>query len=147
MIQDLIKHVEYQKIDDIFTSLDKCDHLIMVSDGSGKYYAIRTFAWVLSSPDKKRLATAAGHCYSRESSLRAEATGILSASVSMAMIQHHRQKSQSMINSFPGKLDLVSTLRGIKTKNLYEELTSNSIRFELFRIRYNNDDNGIIGTN
>ena len=68
-------------MEDIVNCVATCDHLIMVSDGSGKDYAM-TFAWVLGTPDGKRLATAAGHCQRRESSLRAEATGMLSASVS-----------------------------------------------------------------
>ena len=64
----------------------------MVSGGSGKDYSM-TFSWVLSTPDGKRLATAAGNCQGRESSLRAEATGMLSALVFMAMIQLYRRRN------------------------------------------------------
>ena len=65
-IQDLIRHEEFRKMEEILTCVSTCNHLIMVSDGSGKDYAI-TFAWVLSIPDVKRLATAVGNCQGRES--------------------------------------------------------------------------------
>ena len=68
-------------MEEILTSVSTCDHLIMVSDGPGQDYSM-TFAWILSTPDGKRLATAAGNCQGRESSLRADATVMLSASVS-----------------------------------------------------------------
>ena len=66
-IQDLIRHVEYRKMEEILNSVSTCDRLIMVSDGSGKDYSM-PFTWVLSTPDGKRLATAAGICQGRESS-------------------------------------------------------------------------------
>ena len=46
-----------------------------------------TFGWIMSTPDGGRVDRCAGHCYGRESFLQAEATGMLSASVFMAMIR------------------------------------------------------------
>ena len=83
-------------MEEILTSVFTCDHLIMVLDGSGKDYSM-TFAWIFSTPDWKRLATAAGNCQGQESSSRAEATGMLSASVFMAMIQLYTHEATSTI--------------------------------------------------
>ena len=56
-----------------------------------------TSIWVLSTSEVTRLATAADCCQGRESSLRAEVTGMLSTAVFMAMIQQHRHEPQSLI--------------------------------------------------
>ena len=52
------------------------------------------YGWVLSAPNGTRLAYDAGNCQGRESSLRAEATGMLSAYIFMAMIQHYQAHQQ-----------------------------------------------------
>ena len=85
-MQDLINHVDYNRLTDVITAIEESEHMIIVSDGSGKDFKI-TFGWIMSTPDGARVARCAGHSYRQESSLRAEATGMLSASVFIAMIR------------------------------------------------------------
>ena len=128
-IQNFIKHVEYRKMEEILNSVSTCDHLIMVSDDSGKDY-YTTFAWVLSTPDDKRLATAAGNCQGRESSLRAESTGMLSASVFMVMIQLYRDEATIMIKMryISDNLELIN--RGIEHGGYEESYPNTTLRAE-----------------
>ena len=52
-----------------------------------------TFGWVMSTPGGHRLAKAAGHCQGRENSLRPEATGMLSATVFIALLQQYQKEN------------------------------------------------------
>ena len=75
-MQNLIKHVDFNRLTEVLTAVDESDHMIIVSDGSGKDFKM-TFGLVMSTPDGARVARCAGHSYGRESSLRSEATGML----------------------------------------------------------------------
>ena len=66
-MQDLVKYVDYARIDDVMTAIDESDHMIIVSDGSGKDFKM-TFRWMMSTPEGEIVAKCcAGHCYGRES--------------------------------------------------------------------------------
>ena len=83
----------FKHIDIIIEELENNHHLLMASDGSGKTKAM-TLGWVLSTLGGHWLAQTAGHCQGRESSLReAEATGMLPATMCMALVQQDRNKN------------------------------------------------------
>ena len=69
--------------------------MIILSDGSGKDFKI-IFGWIMSNPDGERVARCAGHSHGKESSLRAEATGMLSALVFIAMIRQYNSKQENV---------------------------------------------------
>ena len=85
-MQNLIKHVDFHRLTEFLTAVDDTDHMIIVSDGSRKDFKM-TFGWIMSTLEGERVARCAGHSYGRESSLRAEATCMLSASVFIAMVK------------------------------------------------------------
>ena len=91
-IQGLLEYVTFEDIMVIIEELTSSPYILMVSDGSGKAQSM-TFGWVMCTPGGHRLAQAAGHCQGRESSLRAEATGMLSATVFIALLQQYRQEN------------------------------------------------------
>ena len=62
----------------------------MVSNSSSKSNSM-TCRRVASTPNGQRLATAEGHYQGKESSLQAEVTGILSASVFVALLRQYRK--------------------------------------------------------
>ena len=70
--------------------------MIIVSDGSGKDFKM-TFGWIMSTPDGEYVASCAGHSYGRESSLRAEATGMLSASVFITMVRQYNSNQDNVV--------------------------------------------------
>ena len=78
-VRILLSAVSYESLEEIREMLKIHGFLIAVSDGSGKDFAM-TFGWVISTPTKWRLATAAGPCSGRVNSLRHEASGMLSVS-------------------------------------------------------------------
>ena len=82
----------FEHINIVIGELEGNPRLLMVSDGSGKAKSM-TFGWVSSTPGDHRLVQAAGHCQGRESSLRVEATGILSATVFIALLQQYREEN------------------------------------------------------
>ena len=75
-MQNLIKHVDFNRLTKVLTAVDESDHMIIVSDGSGKDFKM-TYEWIMSTPRGDRVARCAIHSYGRESSLQAEATGML----------------------------------------------------------------------
>ena len=79
----------FEHIDIDIKELENNHHLLLISDGSGKAKS-RTFKWMLNTPGEHRQVQAAGHCQGRESSLRAEAKGMLSAIVFMTLVQQSR---------------------------------------------------------
>ena len=90
-IQDLLECVTFEHIDIVTADIENSPHLLLISDRSGKAKSMVTFGWVLSTPGEHRLVQVAGHCQGRESSLRAEATGMLSATLFIALLQQYRK--------------------------------------------------------
>ena len=72
--------------------------MIFVSDGSGKDFKM-TFRWVMRTPEGERVARCTGHSYGKESSLRAEATGMLSALVFIAMVKQYKSNQEKVMKS------------------------------------------------
>ena len=96
-ISDLTKFVtfapdesKYSKmdttIDDVLRAHDKEGYLIAVSDGSVQHTHQMSFGWVLATADGVHLAKSCGGCDGRGSSLQAEAVGMLSISIFIALI-------------------------------------------------------------
>ena len=63
-MQNLIKHVHFNRLTEVLTAVDESDHMIIVSDGSGKDFKM-TFGWIMSTPEGDRVARCAGHSYGR----------------------------------------------------------------------------------
>ena len=107
-IQDLIKHVNYKRLTDVMTAVAESDHIIIVSDGSGKDF-IMIFGWIMSTPDGTRFTRCAGHSYGQESYLRAEATSMLSASVFIAMMRQYNlnQDKEMRVQYVSDNMELV----------------------------------------
>ena len=89
----------------------------MVSDDSGKSKTM-TFGWATSTHHRQRLATVAGHCQGKEISLRAEAAGMLSASVFVELLQQYSkfENDPLPIIYVSDNLELIS--KGKSHKNL-----------------------------
>ena len=94
-MQDLIKHVTFNRLADVITAVEESNHMIIVSDGSGKDFKM-TFGWIMSTPDGERVARCVEQSYRRESSLRAEATGMSSASVFIAMVRKYNSNEDKL---------------------------------------------------
>ena len=56
-----------------------------------------TFGWIMSIPDGESVASCAGHSYGRESSLRAEATGMVSALVFIAIVKQYNSNHDKIM--------------------------------------------------
>ena len=91
-IQGLLESVTFEHINAVIEELENSPYILMVSNGSGKAQSM-TFRWVMSTPGGHRMAQATGHCQGRESSLRAEATGMLSAILFIALLQQYRKEN------------------------------------------------------
>ena len=115
-MQDLIKHVDYNRLKDVMTAIEESEHMIIVSDGSGKDFKM-TFSWIMSTPDGARVARYAGHFYGRESSLWSEAMGMLSALVFIAMIRQYNlnQDNVMRVQYVSNNMELVKEEESIKT--------------------------------
>ena len=61
-MQDLAKHATFNRLADVITAVEQSDHIIIVSDGSGKDSKI-TFRWIMSTPDGEHVARCTGHSY------------------------------------------------------------------------------------
>ena len=99
----------------------------MVSDGSGKEYKM-TYAWILSTPHGDRIAQCPVHSQGRESSLRAEATGMLSATVFLAMLQQYQQgtSKQLDVRYISDNMELIK--RGREHKEYTESYANTTLR-------------------
>ena len=64
-MQNLIKHVDFNRLTEVLTAVDESNHIIIVSDGSGKDF-IMTFGWIMSTPEGNCVARCAGHSYGRK---------------------------------------------------------------------------------
>ena len=88
---------------------DKDGHLVAVSDGSVRHTHQMSFGWVLATADGKHLARSYGGCDRRGSSLRAEAVGMLSISLFMALMAKHRKRTDIKIVYVSDNLHLINT--------------------------------------
>ena len=80
-------------IDDVLRAHDKDGHLVAVSDGSVRNTHEMSFGWVLATANGKHLAQSYGRCDGRGSSLRAEAVGMLSISLFIALMVKHKKRT------------------------------------------------------
>ena len=78
-------------IDDVLRAHDKDGHLVAASDGSVQNTHEMSFGWVLATANGKHLARSYGGCDGRGSSLRAEAVGISSISLFIALMAKHKK--------------------------------------------------------
>ena len=69
----------------ILADHDKHGHLMCVSDGSVIFHDM-SFGWTLATPDGKRIVGSKGPCNGRGNSLRAEAAGMLSATMFLSIL-------------------------------------------------------------
>ena len=118
-ISDLIKFVtfapdqrEYDKmtttIDDVLRAHNKDGYLIAVSDGSVKHTHQMSFRWVLSTVGGLHLAKSYDGCNGRGSSLRAEAVGMLSISIFIALMAKHRKPTDIKIKYVSNNIKLIN---------------------------------------
>ena len=84
-------------IEDVLKAHIEDGYLIAVSDGSVKYIHQMRFGWVLSTADGVHLATSYGGCDSRGSSLQAEAVGMLSISLIIALMAKYSNRTNIKI--------------------------------------------------
>jgi len=97
-VQILLSAVNFESLEEIREMLEIHGFLIAVSDGSGKEFAM-TFGWVICTPNKWRLGTAAGPCIGRVNLLRHEASGMLSVSLFFALVKTYFE-FESMTGTF-----------------------------------------------
>ena len=107
-IQELIQFVQFapdkgkynimeKTFEDVLKANNKDEYLIAVYDGSVKHMHQTSFGWVLSTADSVHLATSYSVCDGRGSSLRAEAVGILSISLVIALIAKYSNRTNIKI--------------------------------------------------
>ena len=94
-------------IKDILQAHDKDGYLIAVSDGSVKHMHQMSFGWVLSTVDGVHLATSYGGCDGRGSSLQAEAVGMLSISLVIALMAKYSNRTKIKIVYVSDNLELI----------------------------------------
>ena len=78
-------------INNVLRAHDKDGYLVAASDGSVQHTHQMSFGWVLATADGKHLARSCGGCDRRGSSLRAEAVGMLSIALFMALMAKYRR--------------------------------------------------------
>ena len=103
--------------DDVLLAHDKDGYLVAVSDGSVRHTHQMSFGWVLATADNKHLARLCGGCDGRGSSLRAEAVGMLSISLFMALMAKHRKQTDIKIVYVSDNLHLINTRKEHKNYN------------------------------
>ena len=96
-------------IDDVLRAHDKEGYLIAVSNGSVQHTHQMSFGWVLATADGVHLAKSCGGCDGRGSSLRAEAVGMLSISIFIALMAKHRKQTDIKIVYISDNLQLINT--------------------------------------
>ena len=84
-------------IEDVLKANNKDGYLIAVSDGSVKHMHHTSFGWVLSTTGGVHLATSYGGCDGRGSSLQAEAVGMLSISIFIALLAKYSKRTNIKI--------------------------------------------------
>ena len=85
-VQEIINNSTYDDIPSVMARLQHTDRVLAVSDGSVNGF-LMSYGWVISSLDGNNIAKGYGPCHGRPSSLRAEAHGMLAASIFLGMLQ------------------------------------------------------------
>mmetsp|Transcript_17495 Transcript_17495/g.17631 ORF Transcript_17495/g.17631 Transcript_17495/m.17631 type:complete len:235 (+) Transcript_17495:1-705(+) len=95
-------------INDVLKAHDKDGYLIAVSDGLVKHMYQMSFGWVLSTAGGLHLEKSYGGCNGRGSLLRAEAIGMLSISIFIALMAKHRKRTDLKIKYVSDNLELIN---------------------------------------
>ena len=95
-------------IDDVLKAHHKYGYLIAVSDRSVKHMHQMSFGWVLSTAGGVHLAKSYGGCDGRGGLLRAEAVGMLSILLFIALMAKHRKCTGIKIIYVFNNLDLIN---------------------------------------
>ena len=95
-------------IKDVLKAHDEDGYLIVVSDGSVKHMHQMSFGWVLSTADGVHLATSYGSCDGRGSLSQAEAVGMLSISLFIALMAKYSKRTNIKIVYVSDNLELVN---------------------------------------
>ena len=95
-------------IEEVINAYDEDGYLIAVSDGSVKHMHRMSFGWVLSTADGVHLATSYGGCDGKGSSLRAEAVGMLSISLFIALTAKYSKRTNIKIVYLSDNLELIN---------------------------------------
>ena len=95
-------------IKDLLKANNEDGYLIAVLDGSVKHMHQMSFGWVLSTAGGVHLATSYGGCDGRGSSLRAEAVGILSISLFIALMAKYSKRTNIKIVYVSDNLELIN---------------------------------------
>ena len=93
-------------IKDILKANNKDGYLIAVSEGLVKHINQMSFGWVLSTTGGVNLATSYGGCDGRGSLLHAEAVGILSISIFIALMAKYSKLTNIKIVYISDNLEL-----------------------------------------
>ena len=118
-IRDFVKFVQFAPdkqtynqmditIEGVFKANNKDEYLIAISDGSVKHMHQMSFGWVLSTAVGVHLATSYGGCDGRGSSLRAEAVGLLSISLFIALMKKYSKRTNIKIVYVSDNLELIN---------------------------------------
>ena len=84
-------------IDDVLRAHDNDGYLVAVSDRSVRHTHQMSFGLVLATADGVHLVRSCGGCDGRGSSLRAEAVGMLSISIFIALMTKYRSRTDIKI--------------------------------------------------
>ena len=95
-------------IDDMLKAHNEDGYLIVVSDGSVKHMHQMIFGWVLSTAGGVNLATSCGGCDGTGSSLQAEAVGMLSISLFIALLAKYSICTNIKIIYVSDNLELIN---------------------------------------
>ena len=85
-------------IDDIIAAHNEEGHLVSLLDSSVKHIHNMSFGWVLATAKERPLGRSYGGCVGRGNSLRAEAVGILSITIFVALLAKHQYRIDLCVN-------------------------------------------------
>lgn len=115
-IRELLPIIEYKdKFPNQFEIVEEYDlpetpELIIVDDGSVKFNSM-SFGWVIANRDGIVLVQGAGPSHGKGSSLRAEGSGMLDATVFMALVCKFTQRVSLFTSNFSDNQELIRRLR------------------------------------
>ena len=111
----------------MLTAHDKDEYLVAVLDGSVKHMYQMIFDWVLLTAKGLHLAKSFGGCYGRGSSLQAEAVGLLSILILVALIVKHRKCTNTKVKYVSDNLELINRCKEhLNYNHLYPNNTLSS---------------------
>ena len=103
---------------------DKDGYLVAVLDGSVEHMYWMIFSWVLSMVKGLHLEDSFGGCDGRDSLLQAEAVGMLSISIFIALMAKHRNCTYIKIKYVSDNWELINrSKRHLNYNNLYPNTT------------------------